>query len=273
MQNPTRIRTILRRASATVLILLASAPPVAAEGIWNRLKQGAADTVEKSGELISEGATKAQSLTEQGIEKGAELTEKGAEIGGKAIQGGIDYGKEFVDDTAEHFNRDGTPEEIRAKVDQMAIDTLDQLFSKYPESQLLLTSGYGYAVFEVRQVSLAVTAGYGYGVAESNDGARHIYMKMVTGGLGISQGLGGFASRLVVLFSTPDAFDQFVEIGLDAGAQAEGMLGKERADLATHAQSDTTIYRVTDGGLKVAASLTGTRFWPDAALNETQPPQ
>jgi len=83
--------------------------------------------------------------------------------------------------------------------------------------------------------------------------------------------MGGFASKLVALLADEEAFDSFVEIGLDAGAEATGMLGKERADLATRVQRDTTIYRITDGGLKVAASLTGTRFWPDGALNQPPP--
>lgn len=162
------------------------AAPVVAGGLWDRVKESTARTVEQGGVMIGAGASKAQALTEAGLEKGSELTEKGIEVGGKALEGGIDYGKQLAEDTASHFCRDGSPEEIRAAVDQMAFDT-------------------------------------------------------------------------------------FVDLGLDASAEASGMLGKERADLATRFQDGMALYRVTEGGLKVTATLTGTRFWPDAALNQPPP--
>ena len=230
---------------AAPLLALLLAFPVAAEGLWDRVKSGA----EKGGAVLQQGA------------------EKGLEVGGALTKRGVDAGKGAVEDTVGHFYRDGTPEEIRARVDRMAFDTLDGLFAGDPEAHLLFDSGYGYAVFEVRQVSLTVLAGYGYGVAVTGDGSRRIYMKMVSGGVEISKGLGGFASQWVVLFEDAAAFDAFVTEGFDASAQASGNLGGERAELGTRYRQGVAFYRVTEGGLRLAASLSGTRFWSDDRLN------
>jgi hypothetical protein len=253
---------LARPIYAAVLLLPALlAPPAWGEGLWDRVKEGTARTLERSGELVREGAAKGRALTEQGIEAGGELAGKG-----------LKAGSELAGDTMGHFYRDGTPAEIRARVDAMAADTLDRLFADDREALLLFDRGYGYGVFEVRQVSMTVLAGYGYGVAASNDGSRRLYMKMATGGVEIAKGIGGFASQWVVLFADRAAFDDFVTEGLDAGASAGGTLGRERAGVEARYRRGIALYRVTQGGLKLAASLSGTRFWPDSALNEPGAP-
>jgi hypothetical protein len=228
-----------------LLIWLLSPSLATAEGLWDTMKSGAV----KGGAILQEGA------------------EKSLELGGALTKRGLEVGKGAVEDTFEHFYRGGTPEEIRARVDQMAFDTLDRLFSQDPEAHLLFDSGYGYAVFEVRQVSMTVLAGYGYGVAVSNDGSRRIYMKMVSGGVEVSKGVGGFASRWVVLYEDQAAFDAFVTEGFDASAETSGTLGSERAELGARYRQGIAFYRVTEGGLRLAASLSGTKFWSDDALN------
>lgn len=242
-----RRRRGFRRAVLAIALLLPSL--VCAEGLWDKVKSGA----EKSGTVLKEGAGK-------GLEAGGALTKRGLEAG-----------KGAVEDTVGHFYRDGTPEEIRARVDRMAFDTLDRLFAEDPEAHLLFDSGYGYAVFEVRQVSLTVLAGYGYGVALSQDGSRRSYMKMASGGVEVAKGVGGFVSQWVVLFEDQAAFDAFITEGFDATAEASGTLGGERAELGTRYRKGVAFYRVTDGGLRLAASLSGTRFWSDDWLNGVAP--
>ncbi|MGE5154384.1 MAG: hypothetical protein ACM3ST_10235 [Bdellovibrio bacteriovorus] len=236
-----------RRARIGLLILLAGllAPPATGQGLWDKVKSGA----EKGGAVLKEGAGK-------GLELGGELTKRGLEAG-----------KDAVDDTLDHFYRDGTPDEIRARVDQMAYDTLDALFARDPEAHLLFDAGFGYAVFEVRQVSMTVVAAYGYGVAVSRDGDRRLYMKMASGGVEVSKGVGGLASQWVVLFEDQAAFGAFVTEGFDASAEASGTLGGERAELGTRYRKGLAFYRITEAGLRVAASLSGIRFWSDEALN------
>ncbi len=241
---------------ALIALLLISLPALAAaEGLLDRIKQGAATTYERGSELVKEGAAQGKELTEKGVQQGTELTGKG-----------VAYGKQFADDTVEHFDRRGTPEEIRAGVDKMAIDTLDELFANDPEAHLLFDRSAGYAVFAVRQVTVGLAAGYGYGVAVGVNGDS-TYMKMATGGVGVNYGVGGFASNLVVLFEDEEAYRRFVELGFSASAEASGTAGDDRTELATHFENGVAFYRVTKKGLNVAASLTGTRFWPDESLN------
>ena len=228
-----------------LLFWLLSSSIATAEGLWDTMKSGAV----KGGAILQDGA------------------EKSLDLGGALTKRGYEVGKGAVEDTFEHFYRGGTPEEIRARVDRMAYDTLDRLFSQDPEAHLLFDSGYGYAVFEVRQVSMTVLAGYGYGVAQSNDDSRRIYMKMVSGGVEVSKGVGGFASQWVVLYEDQAAFDAFVTEGFDASAETSGTLGSERAELGARYRQGIAFYRVTEGGLRVAASLSGTKFWADDALN------
>ena len=253
IQAPGDLHPAARRCrnglGLTALMIALLLPTLASgEGLWDKVKSSA----EKGGTVLKEGA------------------EKGLKVGGALTKRGIEAGKGAVEDTVGHFYRDGTPEEIRARVDRMAFDTLDRLFADDPEANLLFDSGHGYAVFEVRQVSLTVVAGYGYGVAVSHDGSRRIYMKMVSGGVEISKGVGGFVSQWVVLFEDEAAFDAFVTEGFDASAEASGNLGKERAELGTRYRQGAAFYRVTEGGLRLAASLSGARFWPDDVLNDVE---
>lgn len=235
---------------------LAAAPWVEAQGLWDQVKEGATRTYERGGELVKEGAQTGRDWATKGLDVGKALTDKGVEVG-----------KQSVEDTINHFDRKGTPEEIRAQIDQMAFDTLDRLFSDDPEAHLLFDTGFGYGVFDVRQVSFTVTAGYGYGVAVGADEAERIYMKVATGGLEVSAGVGGFVSQWVVLFEDESAFRRFVEQGYDASAEAVGLAGPEQADLSARYQEGVSFYRVTKAGLKLAATVSGTRFWPDAELN------
>lgn len=251
--SPTLRSLRLRRRRALVplagLWLLAVLPgPVGAEGLWDRVKEGAV----KGGELIEQGVGAAGSL---------------AQAGKEAVGAGLLSG-----DTADPLFRQGTPAQIRARVDAVAAETLEQLRTQAPEVAPRLARGDAYAVFEIRQFALALAAGYGYGVAVGGQGAERIYMKAATAGLELSKGRGGIASRWVVLFADPAAFRSFVDEGFDAAAQADAEAGTLKAGKARRYRDGLTVYRVGAGGFKLAASVTGTRFWPDAELNPPAPP-
>lgn len=229
---------------------LLSPPFATAEGLWGKLKSGA----ETGGAVLQDGAGK-------GLELGGELTKRGLEAGRGAVE-----------DTLGHFYRDGTREEVRARVDQMVFDILDRLFDQDPEAHLLFDRGHGYAVFEVRQVSITLVAGYGYGVAVSHDGDDRIYMKTASGGLEISKGMAGLVSRWVVLFEDAAAFASFVAEGFDASAEVAGTLGGQGAAFGARYRPGVAFYRVGEEGLRLAVGLSGIRFWPDAWLNGAETP-
>jgi hypothetical protein len=213
----------------------------------------------------------------EGAEQAGSIAGKGLDAAGAVVAPGLEYGKKLTKDTVDHFHRQGTPEEIRTRVDRMAADGLERLFEQDPDARDLVDRSYGYAVFEVRQASLAVTVGYGYGVAVAGGVAdagetQRIYMKMLTGGLELSKGTEGLASEWVVLLEDEPSFRAFVEKGFDASAEAGGKAGAFKKGVATRFSKGMSVFRVDKGSLKLAASLTGTRFWPDSALNPPPPP-
>lgn len=260
--SPTVSWTSCAGLTGVAALLLWSAGAVRAQGLWDQVKDGATGTYERGHAWVKEGAERGGDLIGKG-------TRAGLEVGGAVVEKGVTAGRAAVDDLTEHFAREGTPEEIRERVDRMAVDTLDQLFDDDPEANLLFELGYGYAVFEIRQVSLTLTAGYGYGVAVAEDGFERTYMKAVTGGLELKKGIGGgLAERWVVLFDDEAVFRRFVDEGFEASAEAAATIGGERSGLHVRLREGVSFYRVTSGGLKVAALVSGTRFWSDAALND-----
>jgi lipid-binding SYLF domain-containing protein len=92
-------------------------------------------------------------------------------------------------------------------------------------------------------------------------------MKMATTGAGLSFGIGGFASQLVILFEDAAAFQTFVAEGLDATAEVGTMAGQEKEQLPLRFDDGKAVFVLTGKGWKVGAKLIGSRYWPDEELN------
>jgi hypothetical protein len=227
--------------------LLPLAP--AGAGLWDDLKQGAAEAVAKGTEVAGEAA---------------EVTK---EVAGKVAE----KGEAFVSDTKAHFQREGTPEALRAESDALAYRAMDRLFVDDPEAHALFDRCFGYAVFEMRQVSLGVTAGYGYGVARERASDIPTYMNMATGGAGYSLGLGGFAFQLVILIEDQTTYGRFLTQELEGRVETATLVGDRTDYLAKEFREGLVVYKLTGQGFKVSAGLIGMRFWVDEALNQPQP--
>ena len=122
-------------------------------------------------------------------------------------------------------------------------------------------------MFDKREASFYVVAGYGRGVAVNPGTGARVYMKMATTGAGLSFGLGGFASQLVILFEDGATLERFLAEGLDATAGVGAMAGDEKEQLGLRFDDGKAVFVLTGKGWKVAARLTGSRYWPDEALN------
>lgn len=171
-----------------------------------------------------------------------------------------------IDSTKQSLSDEATPAQTRAKLDAMAETTLERLFVEEPGSRALFDRSAGFAVFDKREASFYVVAGYGRGVAvDARTGAR-TYMKMATTGAGLSFGLGGFASQVVILFEDSAVFHAFVANGLDAGAGVGAMAGEETETLGVRFDDGKAVFVLTGKGWKVAAKLAGSRYWPDDGL-------
>jgi lipid-binding SYLF domain-containing protein len=216
---------------------------------------------ELSFDSLKEGAAKAAKAVG---ETTADLVNSAGEATGKAADAVTDT----VDSSNEALRDEATPEETRAKLDAMAKATLARLFEEEPATRELFDRSAGYAVFDKREASFYIVAGYGRGVAVDTKTGEHVYMKMATTGAGVGFGLGGFASQLVILFENDAAFQNFVVNGLDAGAEVGAMTGDEKERLALGFDEGKAVFVLTGKGWKVSAKLTGSRYWPDEALND-----
>ncbi|MGB5736741.1 MAG: hypothetical protein WBM40_20110, partial [Thiohalocapsa sp.] len=136
-----------------------------------------------------------------------------------------------------------------------------------PNARALFDASYGYAVFDSREVQYIAAAGYGRGVAVNRETDQHTYMKMGSGGVGISFGFGGFDTQYVILFENAFGFNKFVTQGLDATAEAGTITGDSKDQLALRFEDGRAVFVLTKKGWKVSAKLSGTKYWPDAGLN------
>lgn len=161
-------------------------------------------------------------------------------------------------------------EEQRNEIRKMRRDTLARLYKVHPAAQSNIQKATGYAVFSNIGINLIfLSAAGGSGVAHDNRSGKDIYMKMVSGGLGIGLGVKDF--RGVFVFSNSKTFKQFVESGWDASAQADaaaksGEKGGAAAGAITVAPG-VDLYQLTENGLALQATIQGTKYYKNDDLN------
>ena len=227
--------------------------------------------------VIAPAAASAQ-ISLQGLREGAgkavqavgETTGSAIGAAGAVAGQATDAVKGTVDSTKQSLGDEATPETTRAKLDAMAEATLRRLFAEEPDSRALFEQSAGYAIFDKREASFYVVAGYGRGVAVNAATGSRVYMKMATTGAGLSFGLGGFASQMVILFEDAPGFAAFVAEGLDAATEVGAMVGEKKDQLVMRFNEGKAVFVLTGKGWKIAAKLTGSRYWPDEALNRPE---
>lgn len=158
----------------------------------------------------------------------------------------------------------------RAEIRKNSAATLNQLYKTNPGTRKLVESAAGYATFSNFGMKILVLGGgTGQGVVVANDTHREVFMKMVEvqGGLGF----GAKKFRLVFVFENKEAMNQFVRSGWEAGAQAtlaatEGSHGKAYQGAVSVAPG-VWLFQLTDTGLAAEATVKGTKYYKDDALN------
>ena len=161
-----------------------------------------------------------------------------------------------------------SPGERRAEIRKRTTETLTRLYKLHPAAKGKISGAYGYAVFTnlgVNLVLLSVAGGSGL----AHGGGRDIYMKMVSGGIGLGLGVKDF--RGIFVFKTKRAFDKFVDMGWEAGAHADAVAkaGKEggAAEGALTVAPDVELYQLTENGIALEATIQGTKYFKDDDLN------
>tara|TARA_R110002124_G_scaffold149220_1_gene314917 strand:- start:49750 stop:50307 length:558 start_codon:yes stop_codon:yes gene_type:complete len=159
----------------------------------------------------------------------------------------------------------------RSSIQSMKEKTLTRLYSEEPNARKEIENAEGYAVFSSGGVNLVLfSAAYGSGIAHDNKSGGDTYMKMASGGVGIGLGIKDY--RLVFVFKTRKAFNQFVTYGWDLSGQADaavkaGTEGEELSE-AANIMPGMKVYQLTESGLALQATIQGTKYWKNSNLND-----
>lgn len=158
----------------------------------------------------------------------------------------------------------------RAEIRKTRSDTLADLYRIHPAAKAHIQKSVGYAVFSNVGINLILlSAAAGSGVVRDNRSGKDVFMKMVSGGVGLGLGVKDF--RGVFVFTTDKALKSFLDSGWEAGAQADaaavaGDKGGAAAGSITVAPG-MDLYQITKNGLALQATIQGTKYYKDDALN------
>ncbi len=160
--------------------------------------------------------------------------------------------------------------ERRVLVRDMETETLERLYKEAPAVRKKIKNAAGYGTFANANVNLIfVSAGGGYGVVVDNSTGQRTYMKMALGGIGL--GLGAKDYRQVLIFNSKETLDKFTQSGWEFGghADAAAKAGESGGELSGEGAigSDIEAYSMTESGLALQATVTGTKYWKDKNLN------
>jgi len=149
-------------------------------------------------------------------------------------------------------------------------EALTLLYRYAPEAKTKLLKSYGYATFTNTGVTVIFISGEsGEGLAHNNRNGQNIYMNMASGGLGLGLGAKDFIS--VFLFEDKKAFYSFVNSGWESNAQSDAAAKYnetgEAHNGAVTVGRGITLYKLTQNGLLLQATVQGTKYYKDKDLN------
>jgi len=162
-----------------------------------------------------------------------------------------------------------TASEKRQSVLAVKNKALSDLYKVKPDVKAQISSAPGYAVFSNVNVNIIFASfGGGYGVVRNNKTGKDTFMKMGEVGLGL--GLGAKDFRVVFIFHNADTMKRFIDQGWAFGAQADAAAKASDKGAAVGGEitvDNITIYQLTETGLALQATVKGTKYWKDDALN------
>ena len=163
-----------------------------------------------------------------------------------------------------------SPEELRAKLDEMSTQVLERMYEKYPSSEAAVKDSYAYCTISASGVKWGIVGDdHGRGVAVNNDTGKRIYVKMKEVSLGLNFGAKEY--DLLFIIQNQEAWDRFIsgniKFGSEASAQAsDGVSGGTFANAKIIANG-VWVYQLDKKGLAVELSFKGARISPLRTLN------
>ena len=187
--------------------------------------------------------------------------------------------------------RGSTVEDKRAQVRRMRDDLLKRFHTADPSLRGKIRSAAGYGAFSnTGMKAFVIGSGHGYGLVHDNRTGEETFMRMAQLGGGIGFGLKNFLALFV--FHDRKALDQFVEFGWQIGGETEatavagdvgasagmqvkassagaaaGGTGQAGQVVGRSIGSGIEVYRLTQLGATLDATVSGTKYWKDSNLN------
>ena len=158
----------------------------------------------------------------------------------------------------------------RYRIKEMAQEALSTLYEMAPGARYAIEHAAGYGVFSTFGIKIFFAGGTtGKGFVYNNRTQRYTYMKMlqVQGGLG----LGISKNRVIWVFETQKALNDFINLGWDFGAKASAAaMVQNQGGMFSGAISvapGVYLYQLTESGLAAELTVTGTKYLKDNDLN------
>jgi lipid-binding SYLF domain-containing protein len=166
--------------------------------------------------------------------------------------------------------KEPTKAQKQAEIRKTANETLNRLYKLQPTSKGAIERAAGYAVFSNFGMKIFFAGGgSGKGIAVNNTTKKETFMKMLEVQAGLGMGVKKF--RLVWLFETQEALDNFINSGWELGSQAtaSAQYDDKGAGLAgaVAISKGVWLYQITDDGLALELTAKGTKYYKDGDLN------
>ena len=197
-----------------------------------------------------------------------------------------------------------SPDEKRQVVLKQRDEMLAELYKSTPELKARIPKAAGYATFKQTDVNLFLLAsGRGYGAVRDNQTGKDTFMCVASLGGGVGWGVRDL--RVMFVFNDTNVMRQFIQSGWQFGGKADtsakykdsGISAEQNVKAnvdfkdgtvaagsstdarAGAAKSDQTaanmavggpmeIYQFTESGVSLQATVAGTKYWKDSALNQ-----
>ncbi len=163
-----------------------------------------------------------------------------------------------------------SPGEQRQEIDQASQQTLEALYAQQPSARRAIAESAGYAVFSDMSTKIFFAGGGGgKGVAVNRESGNQTFMMMVSVSAGLGMGIS--KSHLIWVFETPEAYQNFVDVGVELGADANLQVNPGQGgglyDGAVEAAPGAWLYQLSDAGLALELTVQGTKYFKDPELN------
>jgi lipid-binding SYLF domain-containing protein len=163
-----------------------------------------------------------------------------------------------------------TIDDKKATAQKMRDDTMEAFFIKKPELKQKVANAAGYAVFKNMGIQIFIpSTESGWGYVYNNATGEKTYMKLFSLGAGFGIGIRDF--RALYVFSGQDNIKYFIDSGWGINAQANAALVLGDAGGGAAAAGEVlpgiSIYKFTENGIVLQATLQGSKIWGNDTLN------